>query len=383
LLLLLLDNCKIFFYRIVLLLQLFVDQHVMKKAQSDGLPKEQTKRDTEDIEEWCLKLPKVELHAHLNGSIRDSTITELAQQKDNISAEELATYKLGKTRNLKECFDLFTLVYKLTTDEDIITRITKEVIQDFSAENVKYLELRTTPRSFGNMTERSYVEAVICAIEDCQDKYDIVVKLLLSINRGTFTSNKALDTVKLATEYRDRCIVGIDFSGNPNEGKIDSFIPALNAARRSNLKLSVHIAEIENPLETEKILSIHPNRIGHAIFLDEENLKTLNHMKIPLELCLTSNIKTESVNNFVNHHFKEFYERHYPVTLCTDDKGIFSTTLSHEYSIAGKAFNLSKDELFNLSLNSIDFIFGDEQLKTKLRQQFLDKKEELGIGKLC
>ncbi|RYR11911.1 hypothetical protein Ahy_B04g069418 isoform C [Arachis hypogaea] len=164
--------------------------------------------------EWWVSMPKVELHAHLNGSIRDSTLLELTKalgEKDN--------------RSVKEVFQLFDLIRILTTDHAIVTRITREVIEDFASENVVYLELRTTPKrneAIG-MTKGSYIEAVLEGLrsvtsvdvnfiphhkEDSRTLFSpnngssrkrIYVRLLLSIDRRE-TTEAAMETVKLALE---------------------------------------------------------------------------------------------------------------------------------------------------------------------------------------
>ncbi|MCO5603662.1 hypothetical protein L7F22_057813 [Adiantum nelumboides] len=117
---------------------------------------------------WCRALPKVELHAHLNGSVRSSTLVELASglgEKGLINFPEVQAIILKGNRSLAECFKLFDLIHLLTTDHNIITRITKEVVEDFAAENVVYLELRTTPKN----TDEAY-RKIKLALEKTQSK---------------------------------------------------------------------------------------------------------------------------------------------------------------------------------------------------------------------
>ena len=127
---------------------------------------------------FCRALPKVELHAHLHGSIRDATLAELAAARPGATATERATdvalcraaaYGANSSsgrRGLTECFALFDLIHKLVTTTPVVQRITKEVVADFAAENVRYLELRTTPRALP--TARAYADAVIGALEECE-----------------------------------------------------------------------------------------------------------------------------------------------------------------------------------------------------------------------
>ncbi|CAN6690084.1 unnamed protein product [Malus baccata var. baccata] len=194
------------------------------------------------MEDW-LSMPKVELHAHLNGSVRDSTLLELASvlgEKGVIVFSDVEHVIRKNDRSLTEVFRLFDLIHILTTDHKVITRITKEVIEDFASENVVYLELRTTPKNNASigMSKRSYLEAVLEGIKavtavdvafrphssdvgsqknsslinhTCSGsaRRKIYVRLLLSIDRRE-TTEAAMETVKLALEMRYFGVVGID-----------------------------------------------------------------------------------------------------------------------------------------------------------------------------
>eukprot|EP00854_Cymbomonas_tetramitiformis_P015280 gene15280-18077_t len=120
--------------------------------------------------EFCQALPKIELHAHLNGSIRNSTIRELAASKGDavgLAREDILKITEDGDRNLAECFRLFDLIHKVTTEHTTVTRITREVLQDFADDNVIYIEIRTTPKDnakFG-ITKQSYLDSVLAGME--------------------------------------------------------------------------------------------------------------------------------------------------------------------------------------------------------------------------
>ncbi|GMN49852.1 hypothetical protein TIFTF001_019013 [Ficus carica] len=306
-------------------------------------------------------------------------------------------------RSLTEVFKLFDLIHILTTDHNIITRITKEVIEDFASENVVYLELRTTPKrndSIG-MTKRSYMEAVIEGLKaitaadvdfmPCDDtdarsgtnslpiigsicngtaRKKIYVRLLLSIDRRE-TTEAAMETVKLALELRQFGVVGIDLSGNPIVGEWTTFLPALKFARDEGLCITLHCGEVPNPTEIRSMLDFLPQRIGHACCLEEEEWKKLKSSNIPVEICLTSNIRTDTISSLDVHHFADLYKGKHPLVLCTDDVGVFSTSLSHEYKLAASAFGLGKFEMFQLARNAVEFVFAEDGVKRELRELFL------------
>ncbi|XP_016443942.2 N6-mAMP deaminase [Nicotiana tabacum] len=356
--------------------------------------------------DWWVSMPKIELHAHLNGSIRDSTLLELARElgdKGLVSFPDVEHVIVKHDRPLSEVFKLFDLIYILTTDHETVTRITKEVIEDFAAENVVYLELRTTPKKnvSKGMNKRSYIEAVleglraVTTIEvdffsepniDCQanggiyarsegnasngtGRKKIFVRLLLSIDRRESTE-AAMETVKLALEMRHQGVVGIDLSGNPIIGEWLTFLPALEFAKEQGLLITLHCGEVPNPVEIHAMLHFLPARIGHACCFGEEEWAKLKSLKIPVEICLTSNIRTETISSLDIHHFADLYNSGHPIVLCTDDSGVFSTSVSGEYSLAASAFGIQNREMFQLARSAINFIFAGDKVKQELEQLF-------------
>lgn len=235
------------------------------------------------------------------------------------------------------------------------------------------------------MSKRSYMEAVIKGLKSISEvdveffnsqqlnkscgRKKIYVRLLLSIDRRE-TTDSAMETVKLALEMRNVGVVGIDLSGNPLVGEWSTFLPALQFAKDNDLYITLHCGEVPNPEEIQAMLDFKPHRVGHACFFKDQDWEKLKSFRIPVEICLSSNIITKSISSIDVHHFADLYKVKHPLIICTDDFGVFSTTLCNEYSLAVRSFGLGKRETFSLAKSGIDATFAEDEVKQQLRLIF-------------
>uniref|UniRef100_A0A8C3XP49 Adenosine deaminase like n=1 Tax=Chelydra serpentina TaxID=8475 RepID=A0A8C3XP49_CHESE len=196
----------------------------------------------------------------------------------------------------------------------------------------------------------------------------------------------AKQTVKLAEEFllsTDGIVVGLDLSGDPTVGHGKDFFEPLFEAKKAGLKLALHLSEIPNKEEETKILlGLPPDRIGHGTFLNstagsEDLVELVRQNHIPIELCMTSNFKSQTVPSCDKHHFGYWYNMDHPTVLCTDDKGVFATDLSQEYQLVAKTFNLTPSQIWDLSYESINYIFASDSVKLKLKEQWHKLKPSL------
>ncbi|XP_062061746.1 LOW QUALITY PROTEIN: adenosine deaminase-like protein [Lepus europaeus] len=342
--------------------------------------------------DFYLELPKVELHAHLNGSISSNTMKKLIAKKPDFKIhDEMTMIDKGKKRTLEECFQMFQIIHQLTTSPEDILMITKDVIKEFADDGVKYLELRSTPRreNATGMTKKSYVESILEGIKQSkQENLDIDVRYLIAIDRRGGPS-VAKETVKLAEEFflsTEDVVLGLDLSGDPTIGRAEDFLEPLLEAKNAGLKLALHLSEIPNQgKETQMLLDLLPDRIGHGTFLNSSEGGSLDLVdfvrqhRIPLELCLTSNIKSQTVPSYDQHHFGFWYSIAHPSVICTDDKGVFATYLSQEYRLAAETFNLTQSRVWDLSYESINYIFASDSTRSELRKKWNHLKPRVTI----
>jgi adenosine deaminase len=234
------------------------------------------------------------------------------------------------------------------------------------------LELRTTPKE--QIGKERYVEAVLSGLEDACGRCggdgadgELAARIILSVDRARDDdASKAMETIDLAIKYKERGVVGVDLSGSPVVGHWDRYVAAFEKARAHGLGTSLHNGEVANTeAEQRAFIAFRPDRLGHCVYTvrDESLLRDLLASKIPVELCLTSNVKTRSCAGFAEHHFAKLRSAGHPICLCTDDTWVFQTSLSREYAIAAETFGLTDDEIRDMSTRAMDFAFCDEDVK--------------------
>ncbi|CAO1615590.1 unnamed protein product [Parajaminaea phylloscopi] len=314
---------------------------------------------------FARSLPKVELHAHLNGSIRRSTLAELAV-KAGVDPSHGQIVK-GDARSMSEMFCVFDVIYKSVRGASAIRRIAREVLEDAQEDGVVYFEMRTAPRSHpeASLSEQGYVEAVLQGFADYEAQCPSQAarchaSLLLSIDRRLDADN-AQRVVDLALRFRDRGVVGIDLSGDPTKGSWATWLPALTRAKDAGLKVALHAGEVPDfDQEMHEMLDFCPDRFGHVCFLSKENEARLRKSKIPLELCLTSNILScsSTIPSYADHHFATHHP-HQAIALCTDDSAVFGSSLSQEHAIAMATFRLSEQDMVKMAQRALSVSFLD------------------------
>lgn len=273
--------------------------------------------------------------------------------------------------HLEHVFGLFDIIHEFTNDLDVVRRIAYEAVMDFAEDGVVYLELRTTPRKVGTFSRRDYVIAVRDGMQRAaQDTVGFInAYLLLSINRN-MSSEQANSIVDLANEFKGPWVIGVDLSGNPNLGNFQIWKGALERAREYNIPLTLHCGEVDNEEEVLEMIRFKPHRLGHVIVVPRSPvaLRELLRSGIPVELCLSSNVHTKSVTSYEDHHIKIFMEQGHPLSICTDDMGVFETCSSREHHLAAGVLGLSQRELFQLSKRSASQIMTGSQFVHETRR---------------
>ena len=270
-------------------------------------------------------LPKVELHAHLTGSISPQTLHSIwlhlrKANEDLDLADPLERLSKDKAWDVRTFFPLFSsYIYALIATRETIIWSTNTVLHDFWADGVVYLELRTTPRSSTSVSKAEYIEIILDCINNFEHKSSMSTYLILSVDRRN-TPEEAMEVVNLALAFREQGIVGIDLCGDPSKGDIGTFAPAFKKAKEAELKITLHFAEIpasSSIEEMEMMLSFRPDRLGHVIRVPEHVRKEIEGRKLGVELCISCNIQAGLTNGGAKgHHFGTWRGGGSPVILC-------------------------------------------------------------------
>lgn len=329
-------------------------------------------------------IPKVDLHRHLEGSLRFSTIVEIARLHGltipttghlrtlvQVGEEEPYTF-----RNFLSKFEVLRQLYR---SPDIISRITREAIADAVSDHVRYLELRFTPMALAksqNFSLDEVMDWVIQAAEQEQAASGITVRLIASVNR-----NEAVkigeEVAQLAVDRIGRGIVGLDLAGNEAEYSALPFAGLLREAQQAGLHLTVHAGEWAGPQNVaDAIQYLNAERIGHGVRVVEDPaaMELAAERQTAFEVCITSNYQSGVVGALIEHPLPRMLAAGLNATINTDDPSISQIRLSDEYRIATEDLGLSLEliEACTLAAARATFLRPAERetLEQSLHQEF-------------
>lgn len=318
--------------------------------------------------EFLRDLPKAELHVHLDGSLRPSTMIELAEEQDRIDVlparepDELAERMSGHdVRNLEEYISRFEVSLALLQRADALERVAYELAEDLAAENVRYAEIRYSPilsTREGLPLERT-VEAPLRGLSRAEERLGIRMALIVCgiRNMDPTTSRRLAD---LTVSYKNRGVVAFDLAGAeynyPAKKHREAFYRVINA----NMATTIHAGEAFGPESIHQALHYcRANRIGHGTRLHEDPdlMDYIRDFRIPLEICLTSNVQTGAVASCAEHPLRRYFEAGLHVCLNTDNRLVSATTLIDEYWKAHHHLGFDRSELVRMARMAFEAAF--------------------------
>jgi aminodeoxyfutalosine deaminase len=311
-------------------------------------------------------LPKAELHLHLEGSITPQTLVELRRLhgKHSSIAEAEPLYQYKDFTGFLMAFK--TLTEDLRTPEDY-EFITYRLLEQLKAENVLHAEVYV---SVGVCLWRKLdFHAIFEGLERGRERgeRDFGISLLWIFDAvRQFGPGAAQDVFELAAKYRERNVVGIGIGGDEQKAPPELFREQYKYAAGEGLRLTAHAGESAGPESIWGALNLGAERVGHGLTAgqDPELIEELAQRQVPIEICLTSNLRTACCANISEHPIRSYFDHGLMLTLNTDDPAMFGTNLTREYELAQTEFGFSDDHLRELARNSFEasFLAADKKL---------------------
>jgi adenosine deaminase/aminodeoxyfutalosine deaminase len=326
--------------------------------------KKRTKQAPEiDVPGWLRGLPKVELHLHLEGTILPETLLELSKRHDEEPLTAEAAKKLYVYENFLGFMDSFKAVSSRLKGPDDYELITYNMVRELAAQGVVHAEVYI---SFGiiyywkNAEVEPFVEAIERGRVRAEKDFGTTIYWLIDAVRH-FGAEEATKVFRKAAELRQQypSIVGIGIGGDEARGSADLFRESYAEAKAAGLRLTAHAGETIGPESIWSAINIGAERIGHALSAqqDAELLEVLATKQIPLELNVTSNIRTGCCADFQLHPIKDYFNSGLMVTINSDDPPMFGSNLLEEYVLAYERFGFTLEQLRELAANAVEASF--------------------------
>jgi adenosine deaminase len=321
-------------------------------------------------------LPLIELHRHLDGSVRLSTILELARENNVVlpawEVERLRPYVqiTEKQPGVMAFITKFKYMTAVMVNQACCYRIAYEAVEDLKNEQIDYAELRFSPwfMAEANALDASaVVEGVVQGVKDASRVFNLPVGLIGILSR-TYGAEVAWKELTALQSCRDD-ILALDLAGDEIHFPGELFVDHFKKARDLGWQVTVHAGEACGPQSIwQAILELGAQRIGHAVsaFQDPVLIEYLREHQIGIESSLTSNIQTSTVEDYLLHPLKRFLEEDIQATINTDDPGISAVTLDDEYVRAFHEAGLTEQQLQQVQLNAIRQAFLSEEQKKEL-----------------
>lgn len=320
------------------------------------------------------KMPKIELHCHLDGSLRPETVKEILASKSEYLTIEAVEQLLIAPENCDsldtylKCFDL---PIRLMQTADSLERIAYELVEDAYTEGVRYIEIRFAPQLHTNegLAYADIIEAVIRGLRRAEGQYEVKGNFILSYMRNT-DAEGIYKLIEAGRPYLGNGVVALDLCAGERDLFAPRFEKAMAYARTLGYHMTIHAGEtgiVENISDAVNLLGAE--RIGHGVAMSThpEVMALVKSHGVCVECCPTSNVQTKAIQAIEEHPILNYHELGLKVSVNTDNRTVSGTTMTGEFSKLAKAFDIP-DELYRTIYEvSVEASFCDEATKRWLR----------------
>ncbi len=320
------------------------------------------------------KLPKIELHLHLDCSLSYDVVKQL---KPEITLAEFQESFIAPPK----CTDLADYItraikgFELMQTKEQLRLVTLDLFHQLKKDNVIYAEIRFAPLQHihEGMTPTEVIQAVNDAVEEGIQETGVEVGIILCTLRH-YSEEQSMETVQLVEQFRNTHVVGFDIAADEAGFPIDNHIKAFKFAHEKGIHCTAHAGEAKGAESVwETLKHFHPSRIGHGVrsVEDEKLLDFLKKEDIHLEICPTSNIQTNVIDTIQHHPADKIYQKGISMSINTDARTISNVTLTNEYQTLEKIFKWKKDHFLKCNLEAIEHAFIPNEKKTILKERIL------------
>ncbi len=318
------------------------------------------------------QLPKAELHLHLEGAVDPATLLELRKRhkESTTLAETEALYRYTDFPSFLMAFKEVSAHLRGPEDYEFVTY---RLMQQLKEENVLHAEVYVAVGVC--LYRKQDFAAIFEGLERgrARGARDFGVSLLWIFDATRhFGVEDAQKVFELAVRYKDRHVIGIGIGGDEIKAPPELFRGVYAYAEDNGLRLTAHAGETGPPESVWGALNLHAERIGHGVTAvqDPDLIEELAYRQVPIEICLTSNLRTGACKSAAEHPVKNYFDNGVMITLNTDDPGLFSTSLAREYQFAQDTYGFTDEHLRELARNSFEASFLPAEKKLELLSLF-------------
>jgi adenosine deaminase len=334
----------------------------------------------ESLRRW----PKAELHVHLDGSLRATTMLDLAHEQGvrlpADTPDALArTLAVTKARSLEEYLARYELTLAVMQTAAALEQIAYELVVDLAAERVRYAEVRYSPLLHPAVSLGEAFEAPLRGFARAAAETGTKVGVIACAIR-TLAPAKSVELAEAAVDYLEAGVVGFDLAGAERGHPAEAHRAAFALAARHGLACTCHAGEGDGPQSVHQAIhACGAQRIAHGTRLGEDPalLAYVIERRIPLDMCITSNVHTRAVASAADHPLRRYLEQGAVVTLSTDGRLVDGVTLTDEYHLAHTALGLGRDDLRRLVYNACESAFLPEFERVALVARVQSEMEAL------
>jgi len=336
----------------------------------------------EQLRATIQQLPKVELHRHLEGSLRLTTLVEIARdygiEMPEYDVEALRPFVQmmpDEPQNYQHFLGKFMMLRQFYRSPEIVERIAREIVEDAANDQVQYMELRFTPMALCNIMEMSLEQVVplVCrAANDAAAANGIMVRYIVSMNRHESVA-VGEQVLRAALANRDKGVIGLDLAGDEANYSCIPFRDLFKRAKAANLGITIHAGEWAGASSIwDAVGNLGADRIGHGIHVMDDPVlaQVLVEREITLEICPSSNILSGVVASMDQHPLLSLARQKVLTTINTDDPLICNITLSDEIARVVEHFNLTLDDIKQYMIRAARAAFLPQTERESLVQQF-------------